>query len=68
MNPEERARKEIDRYLRESGWAVQDYPEMNIYATTGVAVREFPLRMGHGTVDYRRSGRRSGEAFLRTAV
>ncbi len=52
MNPEERARKEIDRHLRESGWAVQDYPEMNIYAATGVAVREFPLRKGHGTVDY----------------
>jgi len=52
MNPEERARKEIDRHLRESGWAVQDYPEMNIYATTGVAVHECPLRKGHGTVDY----------------
>ena len=24
MNPEERARKEIDRHLRKSGWAVQD--------------------------------------------
>ncbi len=49
---EERARKEIDRRLGEAGWAVQDYAEMNIRATAGVAVREFPLRSGHGTVDY----------------
>lgn len=31
---------------------MQDYAEMNIRASTGVAVREFPLRKGHGTVDY----------------
>ncbi len=52
MTPEERARKEIDRRLGEAGWTVQDYAEMNIRATAGVAVREFPLRRGHGTVDY----------------
>lgn len=52
MTPEERARKEIDRRLGEAGWTVQDYTEMNIRATVGVAVREFPLRRGHGTVDY----------------
>ncbi|MDQ3363599.1 MAG: DEAD/DEAH box helicase family protein, partial [Actinomycetota bacterium] len=52
MTPEERARKEIDRRLVEAGWMVQDYAGMNIRAAEGIAVREFPLRKGHGTVDY----------------
>ncbi|CAA9404359.1 MAG: hypothetical protein AVDCRST_MAG22-1450 [uncultured Rubrobacteraceae bacterium] len=51
MTPEERARKEIDRRLVEAGWMVQDYASMNIRAAEGIAVREFPLRKGHGTVD-----------------
>ncbi|MDP9439566.1 MAG: DEAD/DEAH box helicase family protein, partial [Actinomycetota bacterium] len=52
MNPEERARQEIDRLLSGSGWAVQDYSAMNLGASSGIAVREFPLKKGHGYADY----------------
>ena len=50
MTPEQQARVEIDRMLAECGWIVQDRDAMNITATLGVAVREFPLSSGH--VDY----------------
>ncbi|MCC7137786.1 MAG: DEAD/DEAH box helicase family protein [Planctomycetes bacterium] len=50
--PEERARRNIDARLTESGWLVQDYEVRNIQAGPGVAVREFPLVGGHGTADY----------------
>ena len=50
--PEQRARTNIDRLLELSGWTVQDLAAMNVHATRGVAVREFPLRSGHGTADY----------------
>ena len=43
MNPEEKAREEIDRQLAACGWLVQD-KAMNITAGPGVAVREFPLK------------------------
>jgi type I restriction enzyme R subunit len=46
MKPEEKARKEIDRLLRMVGWEVQDYNELNLGASLGVAVREFPLQSG----------------------
>lgn len=46
MTPEERARREIDRQLRQCGWIVQDRSELNISAGPGVAVREFPLPVG----------------------
>ena len=46
MTPEQEARKNIDKQLVESGWIVQDYTTMNIYAGLGVAVREFPLTKG----------------------
>ncbi len=52
MNPEEKAREEIDRDLEACGWTVQNYSEMNPFASPGAAVREFPMRRGHGTVDY----------------
>lgn len=52
MTPEERARREIDRLLAASGWAVQDYRAMNLGASRGIAVREFPLKKGHGYADY----------------
>src|SRR5205823_6354447 len=48
--PEERARKNIDRLLEASGWTVQDFEDMNISASVGVAMREFPLK--GGTADY----------------
>ena len=50
MNPEDRARHDIDRQLGQCGWAVQDKGQMNISAALGVAVREFPMLTGE--VDY----------------
>lgn len=52
MTPEERARKEIDRRLDACGWQVQDFARMNIRASAGVVVREFPLKRGQGFADY----------------
>ena len=50
--PEQRARANIDRLLEQAGWAVQNMSALNVHAARGVAVREFPLRPGHGTADY----------------
>ena len=50
--PEERARAEIDRLLAAAGWSVQSMNEANIHAARGVALREFPLKTGHGSADY----------------
>ena len=50
MNPEDRARQDIDRQLGQCGWAVQDKGQMNISAALGVAVRELPMLTGE--VDY----------------
>ena len=52
MTPEEQARVNIDEMLEQAGWAVQDRADLNLYAGDGVAVREFPLKPGHGTADY----------------
>ena len=52
MAPEERARREIDRQLEAAGWLVQDFKRMDLFAGVGVAVREFPLKPGHGEADY----------------
>ena len=52
MTPEQKARAEIDRLLELAGWVVQDFGSTNLYAARGVAVREFPLKSGHGTADY----------------
>ncbi len=52
MTPEEQARVNIDRLLEQAGWAVQDVGSIDLYAGSGVAVREFPLKSGHGTADY----------------
>ncbi len=50
--PEARARVSIDRMLEQAGWVVQDWKDINLYAGTGVAVREFVLKAGYGTADY----------------
>ncbi|OKI71666.1 hypothetical protein A6A27_19975 [Micromonospora sp. CB01531] len=42
----------IDRQLRDAGWVVQDRSETNLFAGTGVAVREVIMAKGHGRVDY----------------
>ena len=52
MTPEQQSRVNIDRMLEQSGWVVQAAATVNLYAARGVAVREFPLRPGHGFADY----------------
>ena len=52
MTPEQEARVSIDRLLEQAGWSVQNADSINLYASSGVAVREFPLKSGHGTADY----------------
>ena len=50
MTPEEKARCVIDDKLCQSGWAIQDLKRLNLTASLGVAVREFPTSTGE--VDY----------------
>ena len=52
MTPEEQARINIDGLLEQAGWVIQNADSLNLYAGSGVAVREFPLKSGHGTADY----------------
>ena len=52
MPPEEQARENIDRLLEQAGWVVQNPNSINLYAGSGIAVREFPLKPGHGRADY----------------
>ena len=52
ITPEDRARDNIDKLLTEAGWIVQDKKATNLSAGRGVAVREFPLKSGHGEADY----------------
>ena len=46
VTPEEKARFEIDRKLKESGWTIQNMNQLNLTASLGVAVREFPTSTG----------------------
>ncbi len=48
--PEAFARQHIDELLTAAGWVVQSRAELNLGASRGVAVREFPLTTGF--VDY----------------
>lgn len=50
--PEQIARKDIDAQLLASGWVVQDMADLNLSASPGVAVREFPMARGYGFADY----------------
>lgn len=50
MKPEDKARITIDKKLIESGWVIQDVKSLNLSASLGVAVREFPTSTG--PVDY----------------
>ena len=50
MTPEEKARLAIDEKLNQSGWVIQDMKRLNLSASLGVAVREFPTSTGE--VDY----------------
>lgn len=50
MNPEERARQNIDQLLTAAGWTIQDREQMDLGESLGVAVREYP--MASGFADY----------------
>ena len=50
MTQEEKARCVIDDKLCQSGWVIQDLKRLNLTASLGVAVREFPTSTGE--VDY----------------
>lgn len=52
MGSEQEARAQIDRLLTAAGWRVQDAKSANLSAAFGVAIREFPLKDGHGFADY----------------
>lgn len=51
MTPEQEARQDIDKQLEAAGWTVQDYKQLNLGASLGVAIREFPLKKT-GFADY----------------
>lgn len=46
MSTEAKAREDIDEMLISCGWIVQDYKMMDLSASIGIAVREFPLLTG----------------------
>jgi type I restriction enzyme, R subunit len=46
LHPEQRARQQIDAMLDAAGWIVQDYRSVNLFAGTGVAVRELVTMAG----------------------
>ena len=52
MTPEQKARVGIDALLVQAGWHVCNVANANIHASTGVAIREFPLNNGFGFADY----------------
>jgi type I restriction enzyme, R subunit len=47
VKPEEKARQKIDQLLLAAGWQVQDHQDLNLGASLGVAVREFPVSTGY---------------------
>jgi len=49
---ESAARSNIDRLLSQADWVVCDADQANIHSSLGVAIREFPLKSGHGFADY----------------
>jgi len=44
--PEKKARQKIDQLLDAAGWKVQNFKGLNLGASLGVAVRNFPLKSG----------------------
>jgi len=48
ITPEDLARQTIDQLLTAAGWIIQDRGTANITAGRGVAIREFPMKKGHG--------------------
>lgn len=52
LGDEAAAREQIDALLALAGWHVCDASAANIHAARGVAIREFPLKQGHGFAEY----------------
>lgn len=50
QNPEQIARDEIDRLLKQSGWTVQNKNQINWNAGDGIAIREY--QTDSGPADY----------------
>lgn len=46
MTPEAKAREIIDRKLEQAGWVIQDMKQLNLSASPGIAIREFPTDTG----------------------
>lgn len=46
LSPEEKARQQIDRQLTQSGWSIQNYRQIDLSASLGIAVREYPTDSG----------------------
>ena len=52
LSPEQHAREEIDQQLLDAGWVIQNMDELDLSKGRGIAIREFPLKQGHGEADY----------------
>ena len=52
MMSEARARQSIDALLELAGWTVCNVGDANIHGAVGVAIRAFPIKAGHGFVNY----------------
>jgi type I restriction enzyme R subunit len=52
VQPEDKARENIDRMLVKSGWGVCDPDDVHLSAYRGLAIRNFTLKQGHGFADY----------------
>ncbi|MBA2743609.1 MAG: hypothetical protein H0U43_04755, partial [Chthoniobacterales bacterium] len=48
--PEQLARQNIDALLKQCGWIIQDYKQLNLSAARGIAIRE--VRLTKGRCDY----------------
>jgi len=46
QNPEQIARDNIDRQLRDAGWSIQSKDEINLFESLGVAVKEYSTDIG----------------------
>lgn len=46
QTPEQTARDKIDAMLTEAGWVIQSNKNPNVFASDGVAVREYPTEVG----------------------
>jgi len=46
VKPEEKARQKVDQLLVDAGWVIQYHKDLNLGASLGVAVREFPFETG----------------------